>query len=173
MYPPPSRYFKASFFKSHLFNQPFGGGWSAHIMPAASISSRIKHVHPHSYKVLFFKERQRKINTIILFLAAHAYLCIQVLHCFEEPCPFFPHHRKFKKASMSVQSLSHEDCLLFVSPKGTVYAPYPSLLCAHLLSFQSIPPQWLLSPSIVPINYSAQSLPPTEGVSPPPLEMND
>lgn len=75
---------------------------------------------------------------------------------------------------MPVQSLSLSWRLpLFVSPKGTVYAPYPSLLCAHLLRFQSIPPQCLLSPSIVPINYSAQSLPPTGGVSPPPLEMND
>lgn len=62
---------------------------------------------------------------------------------------------------------------LFVSPKETVYAPYPSLLCAHLLHFLSIPPHCLLSLSILPINYSAQSLPPTEAMSPPPLEMND
>lgn len=62
---------------------------------------------------------------------------------------------------------------LFVSPKETVYAPYPSLLCAHLLHFLSIPPHCLLSLSILPINHSAQSLPPTEAMSPPPPEMND
>lgn len=61
---------------------------------------------------------------------------------------------------------------LFVSPGGTVYAPYPFLLCAHLLLFQRIPPRRLLSPSIVPITYSAQSRPSTAGVNPPP-EMND
>lgn len=154
MYPPPSRYFKASFFKSHLFNQPFGGGWSAHIMPAASISSRIKHVHPHSYKVLFFKERQRKINTIILFLAAHAYLCIQVLHCFEESCPFFPHHRKFKKASVSVQSLSHEGCLCLYLLKGlfTLHILLSSaLICSRFKVFHpngSSPP-WLCQSTIL------------------------
>lgn len=64
---------------------------------------------------------------------------------------------------------------LFVSPGGIVYAPYPFLLCAHLLRFQSIPPRRLLSPSIVPITYSAQSLrPPTAEVNlPPPPERND
>ena len=62
---------------------------------------------------------------------------------------------------------------LFVSPKETVYAPYPSLLCAHLLHFLSIPPHCLLYLSILPINHSAQSLPPTEAMSPPPPEMND
>lgn len=62
---------------------------------------------------------------------------------------------------------------LFVPPKETVYAPHLSLLCAHLLHFPSIPPYCLLSLSILPINYSAQPLPPTEAMSPPPLEMND
>lgn len=62
---------------------------------------------------------------------------------------------------------------VFVSPKETIYAPYPSLLCTHLLHFQSILPHCLLSLSILTINYSAQPLPPTEAMSPPPLEMND
>lgn len=62
---------------------------------------------------------------------------------------------------------------LFVPPKETVYAPHLSLLWAHLLHFLSTPSYCLLSLSILPINYSAQPLPPTEAMSPPPLEMND
>lgn len=124
----------------------------------------------------FSKREKGKKNIIILLFASQAYLCIQVLHCFEKSCnhvPFFLIIEKSKK-QQCLYSLSLSWTLpLFVSPKGTVYAPYPSLLCARLLRFQSIPPHCLLSPSIVPINYSTQSLPPTEGMSPPPLEMND
>lgn len=56
---------------------------------------------------------------------------------------------------------------LFVCPKETVYAPYPSLLCAHL-HFLRISAHCLLSLCILPINCSAQSRPPTEAMSPPP-----
>ncbi len=109
-----------------------------------------------------------------MYSAVQAYLCSQVLPCFVKSCPFFlPHYSKMQD-SISVCTISLS-CWppLFVSPKETVYAPYPSLLCAHLLHFLSIPPHCLLSLSILPINYSAQSLPPTEAMSPPPLEMND
>lgn len=51
-------------FQSHLFNQPFGGGWSAHIMPATSV---FNHVYPHSYMVLFFKEGERKKKKTLLY----------------------------------------------------------------------------------------------------------
>lgn len=61
---------------------------------------------------------------------------------------------------------------LFVCPKETGYASYPSLLCTRV-HFLSIPPHCLLSLSILPINYSAQSLPPTEAMSAPPLEMRE
>lgn len=61
---------------------------------------------------------------------------------------------------------------LFVCPKETVYAPYPSLLCAHL-HFLRISAHCLLPLCILPINHSAQSRPPTEAMSPPPPEMRE
>lgn len=76
--------------------------------------------------------------------------------CFEKSCPFFPHHhRTFKKASAS-----RESCLCLCLLEGLFMLRI--LLCAHLLWFQSIPPCRLLSPSTVPITYSAQSLPPPQ-----------
>lgn len=76
-----------SSFQSHLFDKTSGGGWSAHIMPAANILNPIKSVHSYSYKV-FFKRRGKKI-TIILYSAVQAYLCIQVLPCLIKLRPFF------------------------------------------------------------------------------------
>lgn len=87
------------------------------------------------------------------FWTAQAYLSIKVSHCFEKLC--VPSHQNIRESD----SLSRKPPL-FASPGGTVYAPYPFLLCAHLLRFQSIPPCRLLSLSIVPITYSAQSPPP-------------
>lgn len=115
---------------------------------------------------LVSKKERLKI-AIELYSAVLAYLYIQVF------VPLFLYsHSRFEEASVCVANLS---CWppLFVATKETVCALYPSLFCAHLLHFPSIPPHGVLSLLILPINDSAQSLPPSEAMSPPPQEMND
>lgn len=141
--------------KPHLFN-PF------------SVTSR-QYLKPHeviSSCSLSFLKRSKIVQ---------AYICIMTVLCIKTHFTvLYVYYGNFKEVLdlLWVQCLS---CwpLLFVSPKETIYAPHPCLLSAQLLHFLSIAPHCLLRFPILPVNYSAQSLPPTEALSPPPQEMND
>lgn len=155
--------------QSHLFSQPSGGGCVSTHSANSQFFSIISNMFITSYNdcFLFSENKQKHYCSALAF---HSYFCIQVLHCFENSCPF----------SLIIENSNKPHCLyslslmkavfVCISDNGDVYAPYPSPFFALICSGFKVFHATVSSP---PIKYSAQSLPPTEGMRPPLQERND
>lgn len=94
---------------------------------------------------LFSENKQKHYCSALAF---HSYFCIQVLHCFENSCPFSLIIENSRKPHCLYSLSLTKAAFVCISDNGNVYVPYPSpfsaLICSGFKVFHptvSSPPQ--------------------------------